>query len=117
VTLVDGKSSDTDWVKVASIDDVPVGKITSVKVGNRKFAVVNLAGTVYALDAVCPHKYGPLDQADLTSENEVSCPWHHFRFDPTTGECTEPRGAYPSVPMSSVRVVDGAVEILVEPSS
>ena len=117
MTLVEGQSADTDWVKVASIDDVPVGKVTSVKVGDRKFAVVNIEGSLYAMDAVCPHKYGPLDQADLGVDNDVTCPWHRFRFDPTTGECTAPRGAFPSVPIASVRVVDGEVQILVAPAS
>lgn len=112
MTVVEGgERSGTEWVKVAALEDVPEGRVKSVRVGNRKFALVNVEGSLYAMDSLCPHKYGPLDQGDLNKANEVACPWHKFRFDPKTGECTAPVGAFPALETPAVRVVEGNIEI------
>ena len=44
-------------------------------------------GELIAHAAVCPHQLAPLRDAALVA-SELRCPWHGYRFDITTGECT-----------------------------
>ena len=72
----------------------------------RRFAVFAVgdgsgAGGLRVTDAVCPHNQGPLEQGWLREGRAVVCPWHWYRFDLDTGECTTaPQhrlGTYPVV--------------------
>ena len=44
-------------------------------------------GKIYALDAVCSHEGGPLEDGTLEGY-EIECPWHGSKFDVRTGEVT-----------------------------
>jgi nitrite reductase/ring-hydroxylating ferredoxin subunit len=41
--------------------------------------------TLEPYSRVCPHMGGPLDQGRIEGE-EITCPWHRYRFDLRTGE-------------------------------
>ncbi|MFQ5520752.1 MAG: Rieske (2Fe-2S) protein, partial [Candidatus Methylomirabilia bacterium] len=41
-------------------------------------------GTYYAIDNTCLHRGGPLGEGELEG-NIVTCPWHGWRYDTTTG--------------------------------
>ncbi len=73
-----------EWHKVAEIDDVPPGAAREFAAAGRVIALFNVEGTVYALDGVCPHAGGPLGEGDLAGRI-VTCPWHGWQFDVTTG--------------------------------
>jgi nitrite reductase/ring-hydroxylating ferredoxin subunit len=64
-------------------------------VEGRVLALVNCDGQFYALDAVCPHQGGPLDQGKLW-RGALECPWHHFRYDPASGANLYPGNVYPA---------------------
>ena len=55
-----------------------------VDAGGRTLAVFNVGGTYYAMDNSCVHRGGPLGEGDLDG-TVVSCPWHGWRWDVTTG--------------------------------
>lgn len=74
-----------DFVKVASTGDIPEGEGRCFEVNDQQVAVFNVDGTFYALDNVCPHQGGPLGEGELDG-NMVTCPWHAWDFDVTTGE-------------------------------
>lgn len=74
-------------IEVAKLDDVPAGKIRVVEVGERRIALCNHDGTIYAIADECTHDRGPLDQGELIG-NEVECPRHGARFDIVTGRAT-----------------------------
>ncbi|HEV2022532.1 MAG TPA: Rieske 2Fe-2S domain-containing protein [Terriglobales bacterium] len=82
------------WVRVARVSDVPRGQVRGVEAEGRKLALVNRDGEWFALDAVCPHQGGPLDEGSLW-QGAVECPWHHYRFDPATGKNLYPADVYP----------------------
>ena len=71
-------------VRVAGGGEVPAGEGRVVEVAGRTLAVFNVEGRYYAIDNVCPHRGGPLGEGDLDG-TAVSCPWHAWRFDVTTG--------------------------------
>jgi nitrite reductase (NADH) small subunit len=64
--------------------DVPEGEGRLVEAGGRSLAVFNLEGRYYAIDNTCPHRGGPLADGDLDGR-VVTCPWHAWRWDVTTG--------------------------------
>jgi len=82
------------WVRVARVEDVPPGQVRSAQAEGRTLALVNLDGRFYALDAVCPHQGGPLDQGQIW-RGALECPWHRFCFDPDTGRNVYPSNVYP----------------------
>ncbi len=75
----------TSWTPVARASEVPVGTAREVVSGDRVIALFNVDGTFYALDGVCPHQGGPLGQGTLEG-CVVTCPWHGWQFDVTSGQ-------------------------------
>jgi nitrite reductase/ring-hydroxylating ferredoxin subunit len=74
-----------NFVKVAAVADVAPGSGTCVEVDGKQIALFNVGGTFHALHGVCPHRGGPLGEGELDG-NTVTCPWHAWQFDVTTGE-------------------------------
>ncbi len=74
----------SDPVKVASTADLKPGECKTVMAGDRELALCNVDGKFYAIDNVCPHHGGPLGEGMLDGK-VVTCPWHGWRFDCTTG--------------------------------
>jgi nitrite reductase (NADH) small subunit len=71
-------------VRVAAVGEVPPGEMLVVTAGGRALALCNVEGTVYAVDNTCPHRGGPLGEGDLEGR-VLTCPWHAWRWDVTTG--------------------------------
>jgi nitrite reductase/ring-hydroxylating ferredoxin subunit len=74
-----------DFVKVAVRAEVPAGTAKLIETGGRKIALFNSDGTFYAIDNTCKHRGGPLAEGELDG-HEVTCPWHGWSYDITTGE-------------------------------
>jgi nitrite reductase (NADH) small subunit len=73
-------------VTLGGVDDIPVGEGRAYAVEGRQIAVFRLRdGSLRALDAVCPHRGGPLADG-LTDSRRVVCPLHGFTYDLATGE-------------------------------
>ena len=47
----------------------------------------NVDGVYHCIDNACPHRGGPLGEGDLEGR-VVSCPWHAWRWDVTSGANT-----------------------------
>jgi nitrite reductase (NADH) small subunit len=71
-------------IRVASVADVPAGEGRVVQAGSLMLALFNIEGRFYAIDNTCRHRGGPLGEGDLDGR-VVSCPWHAWRWDVTTG--------------------------------
>lgn len=78
-------------VRVTSIDDIPDGEGRAFEVGGRCVAVFNVAGRFHAIDNVCAHQRGPLAEGELDG-CVVTCPWHGWTYDVTTGVSPEDPG-------------------------
>jgi len=105
------------FVPVAAPADLPPGASRAVWVGDVPVALFNVAGTVYAIDNVCPHAGGPLSHGVRSGPcgEFVTCPWHGWRFDVRTGQSPHLPGE--QVRTFPVRVVEGAVEVGVDGGS
>lgn len=71
--------------RIASVSDVPPGCGKEFVVDDRIVALFNVDGQFHALDGICPHAGGPLAQGFLRN-NVVTCPWHGWQFDVSTGQ-------------------------------
>ena len=74
----------TTWESCATVDECPPGVGIERVIAGRIVAIFNVAGKFYALDGICPHQGGPLGQGQLQGPT-VTCPWHGWQFDVTTG--------------------------------
>ena len=72
--------------KVAKTAEIPVGSGKVIEVAGKTIAVFNCEGTFYATDNTCKHRGGPLGEGSLAG-TIVTCPWHGWEYDVTTGEC------------------------------
>ena len=73
-----------DFVKVAEVGDVPPGLGKCVEANGKQIALFNVGGTFYAIDNTCLHRGGPLGEGELEGA-VVTCPWHGWQYDVTTG--------------------------------
>lgn len=70
--------------RAAAVEEIPAGTGKELVLGDRIVALYNVDGEFYAIDGVCPHAGGPLGKGMLR-KNVVTCPWHGWQFDVTTG--------------------------------
>lgn len=76
-------------IKIASVDEVSLGKAKCVKVEGKELALFNINGKFYCIDNTCTHTGGPLCEGEI-KENVVICPWHGSNFDIFTGKVLSP---------------------------
>jgi len=74
-------------VKVATTSEIPAGTGKVVEAGGKTLAVFNCDGAFYAIDNTCLHRGGPLGEGSL-SGTSVTCPWHGWEYDVTSGACS-----------------------------
>ncbi len=73
------------WYKVAELDDLPAGQVTTVMAGATAVCLIHTAEYGYtALDNRCPHQGGPLGEGHLDGP-WLLCPWHGYEYNPKTG--------------------------------
>jgi nitrite reductase/ring-hydroxylating ferredoxin subunit len=71
--------------RVGSLASLSPGSMMEIEDGDRRVAICNVGGQIYAMDGVCPHQGGPLAEGALHG-NMIVCPWHAWEFDCTTGQ-------------------------------
>jgi 3-phenylpropionate/trans-cinnamate dioxygenase ferredoxin component len=102
----------TSWQTVAKTSDVPPERVALFPIGDHEIAVCNVDGQFYAIDNLCTHDEGPLDQGELEG-NEIECPRHGARFDVRTGEATQ-LPAFEPVATHAIRVEGDDIQVGVE---
>jgi nitrite reductase (NADH) small subunit len=79
----------SEFIRVSSVSEIPVGGSIVVEINGRSIAVFNVNGQFYALDNVCMHRGGPLGEGFVHADNlTVQCPWHGWTYSLTTGKST-----------------------------
>ena len=73
---------------LGSLSQIPPGEGRNFRIGMLRIAVFHARqGAVYASQAACPHRLGPLADG-LLGGNTVVCPLHGWKFDLVTGRTT-----------------------------
>ncbi|RIK41185.1 MAG: biphenyl 2,3-dioxygenase [Chloroflexi bacterium] len=75
----------SEFVKVATLDQIPAGGAKLVEIDDVRVALFNVEGQIYAIEDVCTHDGGPLVEGEIVNGHEVICPRHGARFDIRTG--------------------------------
>ena len=98
-----------EFVKAAKKSEIPVNTAKAVDVGGQKVAVFNAGGSFYATSNACAHRGGPLAEGDLDG-TIVTCPWHGWSYDVTSGAATHQSASVKSYPVK-IEGEDVLVEI------
>lgn len=72
------------FIRVAGVNDVAEGSGKTVQADGQPIALFKVEGKFYAIHNTCLHRGGPLGEGELDSQI-VTCPWHGWRYDVTTG--------------------------------
>jgi nitrite reductase/ring-hydroxylating ferredoxin subunit len=73
-------------LKVAQASAIPEGGSAVVAVNGKEIALFKIDSKIHAIDNLCSHRGGPLNEGYL-EDGVVTCPWHAWQFDVTTGDC------------------------------
>lgn len=102
------KAAMSNTISLIKVAEVAAGCSAEVVAEGRVFAVYNVDGEFSVLDGICPHAGGPLGKGMLNG-NVVTCPWHGWQFDVTTGQhCLNNLLCQPGY---AVSIVEGMVTI------
>jgi nitrite reductase (NADH) small subunit len=82
------KGANMPFVRAAKTSEVPAGAIHEIQVAGKAVALANVAGEFYAINNTCLHRGGPLGQGSL-QDKIVTCPWHGWEYDVTTGKVVQ----------------------------
>ncbi len=72
------------FIKVAQAHEVPEGTGKVIVVNGEEIALFHVKGEFYAIHNLCVHRGGPLGEGSLDG-TIVTCPWHGWEYDITTG--------------------------------
>jgi len=78
--------------KVATLDDLWSGEMTSVVVGGKHVLLININDIIHAYEDACPHKRTPLNAGSLDG-TVLTCATHQWEFDACTGAGINPDNA------------------------
>jgi nitrite reductase (NADH) small subunit len=73
------------FVRAARKDEIPAGSIREFQVDGLTLAIANIGNKFYAINNTCLHRGGPLGEGQLQGV-AVTCPWHGWQYDVTTGK-------------------------------
>ena len=76
---------DEDWIRIAGVNEVPVGEASAVEIMGLNLALYNVDGAFFCTDNVCTHAYALLSEGWLEG-HLIECPLHNGQFDIRTGE-------------------------------
>jgi nitrite reductase (NADH) small subunit len=80
----------SDFSPVAKLGELEHGQKKAVEMLGRKLVIVNVNGEHFAMNDTCVHRGAQLSDGPLENQY-LSCPWHNWVFDVTTGAClTQP---------------------------
>lgn len=75
-------------IPVAKISEVPNFGKKVVTVSGQDVLLINVKGSIFAVENECPHQGSPLSAA-IVKDDYISCPRHGYRFNLSDGSCSE----------------------------
>ena len=100
-----------DWVAALPLAELEAKGRALVKRGGRQIALFATPGGVRAIANRCPHEGYPLSEGTLAEGPggcTLTCNWHNWKFDLTTGEVA---GGGDAVRVFPVEIRDGMVHV------
>ncbi|MGI0019549.1 MAG: Rieske 2Fe-2S domain-containing protein [Nitrososphaera sp.] len=109
-------SSVENYQKVANKKDLKEGGLLKVEPEGKPIVLAMVGGRVYAIDAVCTHQGGPLEEGNLEGNN-LTCPWHYAVFDVRSGNVSDKTGWATDLDSYPVQVDESSGDISVNAGS
>lgn len=106
------KPIENDYLKAASANDIPPGKMACVMLHGKRILLANDQGTIYAADEMCTHEDASLCTGSLKG-HLVKCPLHGSRFDLSTGQPLEDPAEDP-LTVYPVKIVDNEIFVKIK---
>ena len=93
-------------IKIAELDEVPVGNSKLVIIDDIPIALFNINGKIIAWDNRCPHRGASLSDGNI-SQKIIQCKFHLWEFD-TKLECSIANHAI-KIKSYPIKIKDGYV--------
>ena len=97
---------------VAKLSEIAPGTTKKITIGSTDVLLCNVAGTIHAIEDVCSHDGGELDQGEL-EDCRIMCPRHGAYFDVTTGQALTLPAILP-IPTYAVSIDGDEIRISLE---
>ncbi|HWS20120.1 MAG TPA: Rieske (2Fe-2S) protein [Nitrososphaera sp.] len=82
------KGEEQGFQRAANKKDLKEGGMLGVELEGNNIVLAMVNGQVFAIDAVCSHQDGPLEEGTLKGFN-LTCPWHYAVFDVRNGKVSD----------------------------
>ena len=106
--------SEEKFQRVANKDDLKEGDMLKVEANGKQIVLSMVEGKVYAIDEICTHEGGPLDEGELNGY-DLKCPWHYALFDVRNGIVSDATVWATNLNSYTVKVDETNGDILVNP--
>ena len=100
----------SQFYTVARVGEIPAGEARAFPVAGRMVAVFFSEGQYHAINDSCPHMGASLATGWLEN-NEVTCPWHAWRFCIEEGTWLDNPQASLKTDSYATRVVDQEIQV------
>ena len=77
-----------NYAKVGNLKDFQEGSLIKVEVKGKSIVLVMVNGQIHAMDSVCSHQGGPLENGTLEGY-DITCPLHYAVFDIRNGKVSD----------------------------
>ena len=105
-------TSDSQYHKVANKSELKEGGLLRVEPEGKPIVLARVKDKIYAMDAVCSHEGGPLEDGSL-QEYELKCPWHYAIFDVRNAKVSEQTVWATDLQSYPVKVDDATGDIMI----
>ncbi|MEU8343738.1 Ferredoxin subunit of nitrite reductase or a ring-hydroxylating dioxygenase [Actinomadura meyerae] len=102
-----------EWTPVLGEHELAEGQHRTAEVGGVEILLHRMDGKVYAIDSVCSHMGGPLDEGTF-EQGCVTCPWHGSTFRFSDGGIVRGPASMPQ-PSYETRIENGRIEVRMPP--
>ena len=82
------KGEEQGFQRAANKKDLKEGGMLGVELEGNNIVLAMVNGQVFAINAVCSHQDGPLEEGTLKGFN-LTCPWHYAVFDVRNGKVSD----------------------------
>lgn len=85
----DQASIQSSDIRIGALADLDTSQAHVVETDDGRFCVRMWQKKWIVHSAVCPHLLGPLEDSAIDASGVITCPWHGYRFDVSTGDNVE----------------------------
>jgi ferredoxin-NADP reductase/nitrite reductase/ring-hydroxylating ferredoxin subunit len=105
--------SSSQFKKAANKKELKEGALLRVELEGKPILLAMVKDKIYAMDAVCSHEGGPLEDGTLNGY-ELKCPWHYAIFDVRNAKASEETDWATDLKSYPVQVDEGTGDISVK---